>query len=147
MSWLFLAYAAPAVVFLSIVMAPFQVPDELNHALRVGLGLGRAIELSVAQTFVAARVLNGLAACLAGFFALRICRRGRALMFATLLLPMTLSQVASASQDALIIGLSHVAIAMASRLLSEGRIAGTGEFSLYAAIVAATTMARLRTSP
>src|SRR5271168_2816010 len=32
--WLFLAYAIPAIVFLSISMPPFQVADELNHALR-----------------------------------------------------------------------------------------------------------------
>lgn len=217
--WIFLLYALPAILFLSIAMGPFQVPDERNHALRAdqialgtlvpervegwvhrslaayarpyeamwfhpevkqtvelarrtgeirwsptltrenfqntvqygpvlyvpisaGLWYGRTAGSSVAQSLVLARILNGLAACLAGFLALGICRRGRALMFVTLLLPMTLSQLASASQDALIIALSHVVVAMASVTLAERREAGVGEFSIFAALVAATTIAR-----
>ena len=217
--WLFLAFALPAVVFLSVVMAPFQVADELSHCLAplqisqgkfvskraggqvdaglvhaghlyesmwfhaevkqtadlarqagairwqgadtwgdfcntvqygpvlylpqaVGFKLGRLAGLSVAQTVVLARLINGLTACLIGFLALSICRRGRAFMFTTLLLPMTLSEIGSAAQDALIITLSLLAAALASRLLSEGRAARAGEFLLFAFIVAATTMAR-----
>jgi hypothetical protein len=87
-------------------------------------------------------MLNGLTACGVSFLALSICRRGRALTFATLLLPMTLSEFASASQDALIISLSILAVAMASRLLAERRPASTGEFAVFAAIVVAATMAR-----
>jgi len=63
-------------------------------------------------------------------------------MFATLLLPMTLSEFASVSQDALLISLSIFAIAMASRILSGERTASTAEFAIFASIVAATTMAR-----
>jgi len=217
--WFFLAYALPAVFFLSIAMGPFQVPDERAHAMRadqISLGglvperiegwvhrtlvdyarpyeamwfhpevkqevelarrmgeirwssdlervnfqntvqygpvlylpmvasfwLARAVDATVAQTLVLARIVNGLAACLAAFVALRICRRGRALMFVTLLLPMTLSQFASASQDALMIALSLLVIAMASRTLAERREAGLGESAIFAAVVAATTIAR-----
>jgi hypothetical protein len=32
--WLFLIYALPAVVFLSVTAAPFQVTNELSHILR-----------------------------------------------------------------------------------------------------------------
>ena len=216
--WLFLIYAVPAVVFLSMATAPFQVPDELNHVLRAdqvargklvadGLGtvdggwvalgalydnmwfhpevkqtvalarqagsigwlgprdkvnfqntvqygpllyapqaiairLGQVAGLSVAQTLVAARLLNALLSCLLGFLALMICRRARALTFATLLLPMTLFELGSASQDALIIGLSLLTIAVASRILAEQRPAGTGEFALFGFVVMATTLAR-----
>lgn len=217
--WLFLIYAVPAVIYLSFVMAPFQVADELAHVLRadqishgklisgrfggavegglvafgelyqnmwfhsevkqtvaladqagkikwtgpkdnvnfqntaqygpllyipqaIGLLLGRLTGLSVAQSVVLARLVNGLVACLLGYFALTICRRGRALTFATLLLPMTLSQFGSASQDALIIGLSLLAVSIVSRVVTDRRPAGTGEFALVAFIVMATTLAR-----
>ena len=222
--WVYLAYAIPAVIFLSICMAPVQVPDELNHFMRadqvahgglvgqslaprdsggiidvgirsfgdlyhdmwfhpevkqtptlarqagdmewtatrervnfyntalygpalyipqaIGILLGRAAGLSIAQTLILSRLLNGLAACLVGFLALSLCRRGRALTFTTLLLPMTLSQLASASQDALIITLSLLALAIVSRVMAERRPAGTGEFALVAVIVMATTLAR-----
>jgi hypothetical protein len=216
---LFLAYALPAVIVLSVAMAPFQVADELAHTLRadqiaqgkliadrtggvvsgpladygtlyrtfyfhpeakqsvalarlsatidwsgpdrwenfqntaqygpwlyapqaIGLLLGQAIGLTVPQSVVVARLANGLAACLVAFLALRICRRGRGLMFATLLLPMTLSQLGSASQDALLITLSLLAVAVASRTLDERRPASLAEFTLFAAILVATMMAR-----
>lgn len=217
--WLFLLFALPAVIFLSIATPPFQVADELAHAQRAdqigrgkivsdrlggtvdrglvalgalyqnmwfhpevkqtvalareagaiewsgprdhvnfqntaqygpllygpqatGILIGRLTNLSVAQSLVVARFVNGLAACLIGCIALAICRRGHALMFATLLLPMTLSELGSASQDALIIGLSLLVVAIASRVLTERRPAGTGEFALFAVIVMATTLAR-----
>jgi uncharacterized membrane protein len=88
------------------------------------------------------RLLNGLAACLIGYFALRICRRGRAIMFATLLLPMTLSQFASASADALLISTSLLGIALVSRVLTEERPATLSEFTTLVLIVVLTTMFR-----
>ncbi|MBI3800785.1 MAG: DUF2142 domain-containing protein [Deltaproteobacteria bacterium] len=213
--WLFLSYALPAVVVLSIIMAPFQVADELAHIERadqisrgkmisdrtggaidagwdllepvyhrmwfhpevkqtvvqaretgairwsevkeyvnfqdtarygpflyvpqvIAVLFGRLADLRLIQTLVAARLLNGFAACVVGFVALTICRCGRALTFTTLLLPMTLSQFASASQDALSISLSIVAIAMASQVLAERRAASTAEFAVFACIVVAT---------
>ncbi len=216
--WLFLIYAVPVVVFLSITMAPYQVTDELHHLLRadqvgrgqmvpnglgtvdgglvalgalyenmwfhpevkqnaelarkagsiqwagpkdgvnfqntaqygpllyapqaLGIRLGRLAGLSVAQTLVLARLINGLVSCTVGFFALAICRRARSLTFATLLLPMTLSQFASASQDALLISLSLLAVSLASRVLAERRSATCGECALFAFVVMATTLAR-----
>jgi uncharacterized membrane protein len=217
--WLFLAFALPTVIFLSITMGPFQVADELSHCLRavqvsqgqavsdrfggkvdagivaegrlyqnmwfhpevkqtvelareagqvrwlgnqawgdfcntaqygpllyipqaIGFIFGQLIGLSVAQTMVLARLTNAFTACLVGFCALTICQRGRALMFTTLLLPMTLSEIGSAAQDALIIALSLLALAVASRLLTERRPARTEEFLLFAFVVVATTMAR-----
>jgi uncharacterized membrane protein len=218
--WLYLAYALPAIVFLSIVTPPFQVADEFAHAMRadqilrgklvsdrlggkvhgdlarfgepyrelwfhpevkqtveraersgrivwsgsvrkfnfqntaqygpflylpqaLGIRLGRLLGLTVPQSVLLARLVNGLTACLIGFAAIAICRRGRALMFATLLLPMTLSEFASLSQDALLISLSLVAVALASRVVAEGRTATMAEFMVFATIVVATTYARL----
>ncbi len=108
----------------------------------IGLLLGRMAGISLARTAVLVRMLNGLTACAVSFLALSICRRGRALTFATLLLPMTLSEFASASQDASIISLSILVVAMASRLLTERRPASIGEFAVFASIVVAATMAR-----
>jgi uncharacterized membrane protein len=219
LSWLFLLYALPAVIFLSIAMAPFQVADEFAHTQRadqiargklvsdrfggtvdgglvafgalyenmpfhpdvkqtealarqagaigwagprdevnfqntaqygpllyapqaLGMLIGRLTDLSLAHTLVLARLLNGLVCCAIGFAALSICRRGRALTFATLLLPMTLSELGSASQDAMLITLSLLAIALASRILAEERPATTAEFALFACVVVATTLAR-----
>ncbi len=108
----------------------------------IGVLFGRLAGISLAQTLVAARLINGFAACVIGFLALSICRRGRALTFATLLLPMTLSQFGSASQDATLISLSILAVAMASRALTEQGQASTAEFAIFAVIVVATTLAR-----
>jgi uncharacterized membrane protein len=108
----------------------------------IGMLIGRLTGLSVARTLVVSRLLNGLVGCGIGFVALSICRRGRALTFATLLLPMTLSQLGSASQDALLITLSLLVVALASRLLAQQRPATTAEFALFAFVVVATTLAR-----
>ena len=112
----------------------------------IGVQFGRLAGISLAQTLVAARVINGFAACVIGFLALSICRRGRALTFATLLLPMTLSQFGSASQDALLISLSILAVAMASRALTGQRPASTAEFAVFDFIVVATTWQGRRSS-
>jgi hypothetical protein len=107
-----------------------------------GILIGRWINLSLSRTLLLSRLLNGLAACLIGYFALRICRRGRALMFATLLLPMTLSQFASVSADALLISMSLFGIALVSRVLAEQRPATLIEFTTLVLIVVLTTMFR-----
>jgi uncharacterized membrane protein len=108
----------------------------------IGLLFGRLTGISLARTLVATRLINGIAACIISFVALSICRRGRALMFVTLLLPMTLQQFGSVSQDALLISLSILAVAMASRALAEQRPGGTAEFAIFVFIVVATTLAR-----
>jgi len=108
----------------------------------IGVRLGRTAGIGLARTLIAARLLNGFAACVVSFLALSICRRGRAFMFATLLLPMTLSEFGSASQDGLLVSLSLLAAAMASRALTEKRPATTNEFALFAFIIVATTLAR-----
>lgn len=219
LAWLFVLYAIPAIVFLSVAMPPFQVADEHEHAhradqlsrgglishrlggevdgaldrlVRVFIGVhfhtevkvtpamasaaaaltwalpdvdenfqstaqygpllylpqaagilsGKLIGLSPARTMVWARLINGGFAVLVGFAAMRVCRRGAALLFTTLLLPMTLSQFASLSQDALIIGLSLLAGSLGSRVIDEDRPAEAWEWAAFVAIVVATTMAR-----
>jgi len=216
---LFLIYALPTVIFLSIAMPPFQVTDEFAHFERadqiargsmissrlggrigggeadfgalyremwfhpgvkqtferaerssrfrwfdkvrlenfqntaqygpllylpqaIAIDAGRLTGLSVARTLVLARLSNGLTACLVGFLALLLCEHAIALTFFTLLLPMTLSEFGSASQDALIISLSLLVVAIGSRVLVQKRPASTVEFATFACVLAATTMAR-----
>ena len=107
-----------------------------------GLWLGKLTGLNPAWTVLVARLLNGLAATLVGFFALCLCRRGQALTFTTLLLPMTVSPFGSLSQDALIITFPILAAALASRIIAERRPAAVWEFTLFAFIVVASTLAR-----
>jgi uncharacterized membrane protein len=108
----------------------------------LGIDIGRALSLSIARTLLLARLLNGALACAVGFLALRLCRRGLALTFTTLLLPMTLSQFGSASQDAMIVSLSILAVTIVSRVIDERRAASTWEFAIIALIAMATTMGR-----
>ncbi len=216
---LFLIYALPAVIFLSIAVPPFQVTDEFAHFERadqiargslissrlggrigrdeadfgalyremwfhrevkqtleradrssrfrwldkvrlenfqntaqygpllyvpqaIAIEAGRLTELSVARTLLLTRLFNGLTACLVGFLALLLCEHAIALTFFTLLLPMTLSEFGSASQDALIISLSVLVVAIGSRVVVQNRPASTAEFATFAYVLAATTMAR-----
>ena len=219
LAWLYLIYAFPMIVFLSIAMPPFQVPDEYNHAMRadqvsrgslvsiggggtvdgslrafgqlyagipfhyehkhtaemaraaaavdrnlpdhnevfpntaqygpalylpqaVGIWIGKLAGLNPAWTNLCARLVNGLTAMAIGFLAICWCRRGQAMLFTTLLFPVTLAQFSSVSQDALIISLSLLAIALASRVIDEGRPSRPFEFALFVSIVVVTTLAR-----
>jgi uncharacterized membrane protein len=108
----------------------------------LGVWIGKLIGLNPVWTILEARLLNGLVATMIGFFALRICRRGQALLFTTLLLPMAMSEFGSVSQDALIISLSLLMIALASRILAEERPSTVWEFSFFVAIVVITTLGR-----
>lgn len=108
----------------------------------LGILSGKLAGLSPARTMLWARLLNGGFSLLIGFAALNFCRRGRALLFTTLLLPMTVAEFGSLSQDALIISLSLLAASLGSRVIDEDRPATLGELSIFIAIVVVTTMAR-----
>jgi hypothetical protein len=218
LAWLYLIYALPAIILLSIANPPFQVPDEYSHAMRadqvsrgtlispggggvdggwrafgqlyvgipfhperkhtvemaraaaamdwnlpdynesfsntaqygpplylpqaVGIWIGKLAGLGPVWTNLCARLVNGLTAMAIGFLAICWCRRGRALLFTTLLFPVTLAQFSSVSQDALVISLSLLAIALASRVIDEARPSRVWEFALFVFIVVATTLAR-----
>jgi len=77
--------------------------------------IGRALGIGVLNTLFLARISNGIVCIAICAFALSICRRGGILIFVALLLPMTLSLFASASQDALLIALACLAFCLISR--------------------------------
>ena len=86
----------------------------------LGILTGKLLGLSVAKTAYLARLVNGLFAVAISFIALKLCTRGRFLMFSVLLLPMTLSLFASLSQDAILIAMSALLAALLSRILTAG---------------------------
>jgi uncharacterized membrane protein len=86
----------------------------------LGVALGKGMGMGVMRTLMLARLLNGTFAILVCSLALCWCRRGKVVMFAVLLLPMTLSLFASCNQDATLIALTCLAFAIISRQISAG---------------------------
>lgn len=87
----------------------------------LGIFIGRAIGLGPLRTLQFARLVNGAFSIFICTLALRWCRRGRLVVFAALLMPMTLSLFASCGQDATLIALACAAFAVVSRRLEEGK--------------------------
>ncbi|MFO1059730.1 MAG: DUF2142 domain-containing protein [Dongiaceae bacterium] len=107
----------------------------------LAIRIGRARDQPDARTLILARLCNGMLGIAIGALALALCRRARALTFAGLLLPMTLGQLGSASQDALLIPISVLAVALASR--RGPAPASLRDAGLFAACVVVAAMARL----
>jgi len=82
--------------------------------------LGQAVRASVLHTLILARMLNGGVAIALCALSLFWCRGGKVVMFAVLLLPMTLSLFASASQDATLICCACLAFGLISRQADAG---------------------------
>lgn len=108
----------------------------------VALLVARGMHLSVACGLLLAQIVNGLVAIGLSLLALRILRHGRALALSVLLLPMSLSTFGSVSQDAQIIALTFLAIALVSRAAAEIRALDRGELAIFLIIVVIATMAR-----
>jgi len=92
----------------------------------LGILIGHSIGIGVLNTLFAARILNGAVCIAICAFALSVCHRGKIVIFAALLLPMTLSLFASSSQDALLIAFACLAFGLISRQL-DGRAPMTRE--------------------
>jgi uncharacterized membrane protein/Tfp pilus assembly protein PilF len=97
--------------------AAYPPIDYIPQAL--GVTLGRIAGLSVVRTLLLSRLLNGAFAIFISTLALYWCRRGKLVMFALLLLPMTLSLFASCNQDAALISFTCLAFALVSRQIYE----------------------------
>jgi uncharacterized membrane protein len=92
-----------------------------------GIVAGREFGLSVVQTLYLSRLLTGLVAVAIGALAIAIADGAAPWIFAILLLPMPLSLMASASQDALLIACAALAAALLVRgigqpIASDGRL-------------------------
>ena len=83
----------------------------------VGVLVGQAARMSVVQTLMVSRLLTGVAAVAIGVVAIACAGGAAAWIFAVLTLPMTLSLIASSSQDALLLACSALAGALLMRIL------------------------------
>ena len=83
----------------------------------IGMLAGQQAGLSVLQTLVLSRLLTGVAAVALGAVAIAVAGGAAVWIFTILTLPMSLSLIASASQDALIIGCSALAGGLLVRAL------------------------------
>jgi hypothetical protein len=87
----------------------------------LGLALGRVLGCSILASYYLARLFAAVTGLALGNAALRLMTRARLLAFVVLVLPMTLFQLASTSQDALQIPGTVLAIAFGTRLFSVAR--------------------------
>ena len=87
----------------------------------LGIVIGKTVGFGPLRTIELARLLNGALAIAVCALALWWCRGGRLVMFAVLLMPMSLSLFASCGQDATLIALTCLVFAAISRQLDEGR--------------------------
>lgn len=81
----------------------------------IAVAAARALQATPAQAFRAGRRVNVLVFGVLGAAALAVARRGRALIAATLLLPMSLALAASLSGDGVLIAIAALAAACATR--------------------------------
>ncbi len=99
-------YPIPSV---AIYTPTFYIPAAIGMSLAKQAGAGPFI-----ATY-AARLANAACFITLGFAALLLARRGQALLFCTLMFPMTVSLAASVNQDGMIIGTSVLAAALLTR--------------------------------
>ncbi|RVU21740.1 DUF2142 domain-containing protein [Methylobacterium oryzihabitans] len=98
-----------AIYTISTYFPVFYAPAAL------GLGAAKLAGLPPRDATVAGRLANVLAYALMAVAALAVSRRGRPLIFAVLVVPMSLSLAGSFNQDGLMIAASVLAVALASR--------------------------------
>ena len=94
----------------------FYLPSAMS------IWVGRKAKSSVLQTLIVARLFNGLIAVVLGIVAIVIAGGAAAWIFTVLTLPMSLSLMASASQDALLLACSAIAGALLVRALRQSKM-------------------------
>lgn len=106
----------------------FYIPGAL------AMGNARVLGAGPWQAIVMARVVNAILYVILGVLALLLARRAQGLVFAALVLPMSLWLAASCNQDGLVIATA----ALAAALLTRGSTAGWwgGAFALAAVLLA-----------
>ena len=104
------------------------------------LAVCRVLRAGAYASFMAARFANLFASLLMGAAALAIARSGRVLLFAALLLPLSLSLAASVSQDGLLIAAAALAVACAS--VMEERPSGSPAWWTMTVLVGCIVLAK-----
>jgi uncharacterized membrane protein len=108
----------------------------------VAVRISQILSVGVDHSLYLARATTALASVLANAAALALARRSRWALAALAMLPMTCAVDASISQDALMIGLSLLAVGWIDRIIERGRSADPKELCLLALALAAVGMAR-----
>ena len=117
-------------------------PPVLYLPQALGWRLGEAANMTILHSLFLSRLLAAYCAIAIGWLALLLCRSGRWLLFAYLLLPTLLSLSASCSQDALLLTVAALAMALLSRAIAERRLQRVAELLLTALLLAVCIMAR-----
>ncbi len=117
-------------------------PPTLYAPLIAGLGLGKVLDLSIADSFILARMVSALVSVGLAALAIQIAARGRLMLFATMLLPMSITQMAAFSQDGLLIAGGALLVALLTRPLAEERPATNAEFVGIAALIVLLSWSR-----
>jgi uncharacterized membrane protein len=85
----------------------------------VGILVGQHFDMSIVQSLKLSRLLSGLFAVLLICIAMLKLRKGHGIFFVILLMPMTLAQLASSSQDATCLAVAALCVALLSQLNPE----------------------------
>lgn len=122
-------------------------PPFLYIPQAIGWRIGNAAGMSILHTLLLARLFAAVCAIAIGWWALRLCGKGRWILFAGLLLPTELGLNASCSQDAVLLPMTALAAVMLYRAI-EGRRALTSlELTLCALLLVACVGARIAYLP
>ncbi|AXY77239.1 DUF2142 domain-containing protein [Paraflavitalea soli] len=104
---------------------------------------GKLTNASILNTFYLARFVNGLVCALICFYALRLTKASRLLLFTVLLFPMTTSLFASVSQDGILISLAFLFFAIIGHVeSSEEKHYNTKQLIMMVTAIVAISAAR-----
>ena len=107
----------------------------------IGIWIGKLADLSILQTLYLSRLLSGMVSVAVGAAAIALAGTFGPWLFAMLLLPMSLSQMAAVSQDGLMFSLAALSAAIIARAMIDGPIS-IRFFRLLVLCLALISMAR-----
>jgi len=126
--------------------APFAntalYPPLLYLPAVAGWRLAEAADLTIFHSLQIARLFSAWTSVLIAWGALRLCSGSRWILLAYLLLPSTLFLDASCSQDALLLSLAALLVALLARVLAAGRGWSSGELAGMTALLTLCATAR-----
>ena len=134
------AWAAKAAVEWTGKHRFWEAPNSAVNPPIFYLPAAAALSIPGARPFHAARLAraaNALLYAAIGLLALGLARRGRRVLFAALLVPMSLSLAGSLNPDGLIIAFAMLAAALATRIEAGGGITGWVAALVFACVIAA----------
>lgn len=117
-------------------------PPQFYLLSALGIEIGSATGLPVVQTLYLSRILTGLGAVFLGSVAIAVSGSAAAWMFTLLALPMSLSSMASTSQEALLLATASVAAGLYVSIVRKER-AGRYDFGVLCLLLAAIATGRL----